>query len=240
MTLIRSLAFNFAFYAWTAVCTLLTLLTPFLSKARIFFPAVLWARGVTGLLRIVGIRVEVRGRHHILPAPCIYASKHQSAWETTAFFGLLGPLSAVVKRELLAIPVFGWYVRQCGQIPVDRAGGDKALRTMLRPARKAVAEKRPILIFPEGTRVAVGAKRAFLPGVFALYNLLRVKVVPVALNSGVFWPRRTFLKRSGTIVVEFLPAIPAGLSRAEFMGRLEQAIEGATRRLVEEAKGTPE
>jgi 1-acyl-sn-glycerol-3-phosphate acyltransferase len=237
MSFVRALVFYIAFYGWTAGCTLLTLTTPFLSPARQHFPALLWSRGMNRLLRLVGIRVVERGRHSIPEKPCLFASKHQSAWETTTFFSILGPVAAVVKKELLGIPIFGWYLRRAGHIPVDRHGGDKALRDMVRTARRAVESGRSLVIFPEGTRVPVGAKKDYLPGVYALYNLLKIEVVPIALNSGVFWPRRAFAKRPGTIVLEFLAPIPPGLGREDFMARLRGAIEPATGRLVAEARG---
>lgn len=236
MIWLRSLVFNCAFYLWTVFCVLLTTTTPCVPKTKRFFPPYLWSIGVQRLLPLVGLRVEVRGREHMSSAPCLYASKHQSAWETTIFFGLLGPLAGVVKKELEWIPILGWYLKRSGHIFVDRQGGDMALRHMVRSARVALAEKRPLLIFPEGTRVPINSAKNYLPGVYALYSLLSVPVIPVALNSGVFWPRRSFVKKSGVIVVEFLSPIPVGLSRPEFMSKLQNSIEAATERLVTEAQ----
>lgn len=236
MIWLRSLVFNCAFYLWTALCVLLTATTPCVPRTKRFFPPYLWSQGTQRLLSLVGLSVEVRGRTHMLLAPCLYASKHQSAWETTIFFGLLGPLAAVVKQEIEWIPILGWYLKRSGHIFVDRQGGDVALRHMVRSAKVALAENRPLLIFPEGTRVPVNSTKDYLPGVYGLYSLLNVPVVPVALNSGVFWPRRSFMRKSGVIVVEFLPAIPVGLSRPEFMSKLQSSIEAATERLVAEAQ----
>jgi 1-acyl-sn-glycerol-3-phosphate acyltransferase len=133
----------------------------------------------------------------------------------------------VLKRELLSIPLFGWYLRKVGMIAVDRAAGASALRNMARQASEAFAEGRSILIFPEGTRVPPGESRPYHPGVAALYTQLKVPVVPVALNSGLFWGRRSFVKRPGTVTVQFLPPIPPGLDRKAFMRELESRIEAA-------------
>ena len=141
----------------------------------------------------------------------------------------------MLKRELLWIPCYGWYARKAGMIPIDRGAGATALKAMLRRARAVMAQGRSILIFPEGTRTAVGTKRAYHPGVAALYTQLELPVVPVALNSGLFWPRRSFLKRPGRIVVEALAPLPPGLERRTFLTELQSRIETATERLVAEA-----
>ena len=138
----------------------------------------------------------------------------------------------MLTRELLWIPCYGWYARKAGMVPIDRGAGATALKAMVRRAREVVAERRPIVIFPEGTRTAVGAKRPYHPGVAALYTQLGLPVVPVAVNSGLFWPRRRFLKRPGRIIVEVLPPLPPGLDRKAFIAELQSRIEMATERLV--------
>lgn len=167
--------------------------------------------------------------------PCIIASKHQSAWDTMIFALLIRRPSHILKRELLWVPVFGWYLLRAGGIPIDRKGGAAALKRMIAAARHTISEGRHIVIFPEGTRVAVGARVPYHPGVAALYSQLKVPVVPVALNSGLFWGRRTFVKRPGRIVLEFLEPIPPGLPRREFLEVLQQRIESASADLVTEA-----
>ena len=165
----------------------------------------------------------------------IIASKHQSSWETLAYTLLFPHAATVMKRELIYIPIVGWAMARAGNIAVERGDGAKALRGLVRDAKAAIADGRSILIFPEGTRVAVGAEQPYQVGTAALYRQLGVPVVPVALNSGLFWGRRQFVKRPGRITVEVLPAIPPGLDRETFMTTLRERIEGATGRLVAEA-----
>jgi 1-acyl-sn-glycerol-3-phosphate acyltransferase len=138
----------------------------------------------------------------------------------------------VIKRELGWIPFYGWYALKAGMIPVDRAGGASALKRMVAASERALAQGRPILIFPEGTRSAVGAKPDYQPGIAALYRQLQIPLVPVAVNSGLFWGRRHFLKRPGRIVVEILPPLPPGRDRRAILDELETSIEVATARLT--------
>jgi 1-acyl-sn-glycerol-3-phosphate acyltransferase len=145
---------------------------------------------------------------------------------------LLDEPAYVLKRELMSVPLFGAYLKRCGMIAVDRQGGGPALKRMLAAARAAAADGRPILIYPEGTRTAPGQRRPYHPGVAALYGDLGLPVVPVALNSGLFWGRRSFRKRSGTITIEFLAPIAPGLPRRVFMERLQGSIEEASARLA--------
>jgi 1-acyl-sn-glycerol-3-phosphate acyltransferase len=163
--------------------------------------------------------------------------KHQSAWDTLAVPVIFRDPVIVIKRELGWIPIYGWFARKAGMIPIDRGGGAQALKRMLAAAERAASQGRPILIFPEGTRTAVGERRPYHPGVAALYRQLGLPLVPVALDSGLFWGRREFLKRPGRITVEILPPIPPGRDRRAVIGELEQAIEGATARLVAAAQG---
>jgi 1-acyl-sn-glycerol-3-phosphate acyltransferase len=238
MRTLRSLAFNVAFYAWTAGLAILFLPTLLLPARASLVGQRLWARGIVALMgALVGIRFEVRGREHLPPGGCLVAAKHQSAFDTMIFPLLLHDPVVVLKRELVLIPVYGWFALKWGMIPVDRKAGPKALRAMLKAAKPRVAEGRPIFIFPEGTRSAPGAPPAYKPGVAALYRDLGVPCVPVALNSGLYWPRRSFLKRPGTIVIEFLPPLAPGLARGPFMAELERRIETATAVLI--AEGTP-
>jgi 1-acyl-sn-glycerol-3-phosphate acyltransferase len=158
--------------------------------------------------------------------------KHQSAWDTLVFALLLDRPAIVLKQELLNLPLFGWYMRKCRMIPVNRKGRAAALKRMAADARDRAAAGRPILIFPEVTRMAPGQRRPYQPGAAALYGALGLPVVPVALNSGLFWGRRSFHKRPGRIVVEFLPPIAPGLPRREFMQELQERMEGASQRLA--------
>lgn len=232
MIFLRSLAFNLLFFGSSAV--ILTAALPALILPRRVVVAVgdFWCRLVLGTLRLTcGITHEIRGLEHLPREACIIASKHQSAWDTLIFSGIIRDRSFVVKRELMWIPVYGWLLNKAGMVPIDRAAGAKALRGMIRVARAKLAQERSIIVFPEGTRMAPGAHRPYLPGVAALYTQLGVPVVPVALNSGLYWGRRAFVKRPGRITLEILPPIAPGLTRKDFMRELTDRIETASDRL---------
>ena len=227
-----SLLFNLAFYVWTATMLVICLPALALPRRTTFHCQRFWARGVLWLMRTtVGIDVEIRGQQNLPAGACIIAAKHQSAWDTLIWHLIVEDPAMIMKRELLAIPLYGWYSRKVGMIAVDRSGGAAALRRMLRQAKAAAAQQRPIVIFPEGTRTAPGETRPYQPGVVALYGHLDLPVVPVALNSGHFWPRRRFLRKPGTIQLEYLEAMPPGLERRPFVAALENRIEAACARL---------
>lgn len=236
---LRSLLFNVALYAWCAVVVLmLWALIPF-PRRTIRAVTRLWMRSVHWLLEVtVGLVHEVRGRENLPPGPVIFACKHQSAWDTTIFHCLVEAPAYVLKKELLAIPLYGWYLKRVKMISIDREAGPAALRSMLRQAAEALGMGRSVVIFPEGTRVAPGERLPYHPGVAALYSLTEAAVVPVAVNSGLFWGRRSFLKRPGVIVLEMLPPMPRGMDRRTFMAELERRIEEASARLAAEA-GSP-
>ncbi len=235
MTLLRSAIFNAAFFGVTALVSILAL--PALAAPRWAMRAVarLWARILLFLLRLIcGVRFEVLGREHLPPGPCIVAAKHQSAFDTIVWLALLPDVAYVLKKELLSIPLYGWHLRKSGMIPVDRAGGGAALRRMLRAAQAALAEGRQVVIFPEGTRTAPGARIPYQPGVVAIAGSGGAPVVPVATDSGRFWGRRAFAKHPGVIRISILPPLPPGLPRAALLGALEQAIETESARLLAE------
>lgn len=185
---------------------------------------------------ICGTKMEVRGHEKLLAGPVIVAAKHEAAWDTFALISLMRDPALVMKAELLSIPLYGAFCRKFELIPVQRELGPAALRQMAREARARAGEGREILIFPEGTRKAPGSPPDYKPGIAFLYHDLKLPVCPLALNSGAFWPRHTFLRYPGTIVVEFLDPIPPGLPRHELMQRLEQSIETASNRLLAEAR----
>jgi 1-acyl-sn-glycerol-3-phosphate acyltransferase len=235
VTILRSLLFDVTFYVWTALISVVSLPVLLASQRGTVWISKLWAIVSLMLLRLtVGLTHEVRGQDNLPRGPVIVALKHQSAWDTIALWILLENPAIVLKRSLAMIPVFGWYMRRGKAIVIDREAGAKALRPMVAAARSAVAEGRPIAIFPEGTRTPVGAHQPYQPGVAALYMLLGLPLVPVALNSGLFWERRSLVKRPGRILVEILPAIEPGLDRRYVMAELERRIEQATANLVAE------
>ena len=236
MLAFRSLLFNAFFYGWTLVWLTLCLPVLLLPPSATYRIGRIWARVIlSGLAAICGLRHRIVGLEHLPTPPYIVAAKHQSAWDTLVFCQFLDFCSFVMKRELMWIPLFGWYLKKAGMLPVDRRAGAKALQAMIRNARPLVADRRELIVFPEGTRVAVGARRPYLPGVAALYTQLELPVVPVAVNSGLFWSRRSFAKKPGIITLEILPPIAPGKPRKAFLAELEQKIEDASRRLAREA-----
>ncbi len=235
MLALRSLTFNVLFYVWSAVLQVTCLPSILFRPSAVAWVQRTWIRGNFALLAFVcDLRYEIRGWDRMPREPCIIAAQHQSAWDTMIFALLIKRPGHILKRELLWVPVFGWYLLRAGGIPIDRKGGAAALKRMIASARRTISEGRHIVIFPEGTRVAIGAQVPYHPGVAALYTQLKVPVVPVALNSGLFWGRRTFLKKPGRIVLEFLEPIPPGLRRREFLEVLQQRIESASVDLVAE------
>ncbi|MGE5149321.1 MAG: lysophospholipid acyltransferase family protein [Rhodospirillaceae bacterium] len=233
---LRSLAFNVGWYLGTAAIAIVglpLLLAPrrwVIAWARLWIVFVLWWLRVT-----VGLTHRVVGRENLPAGPAILASKHQSSWETLSFTLLFDDIAIVLKRELLFIPVVGWAMARVGNIAVTRGDGAVALRGLVKQAKAAIAEGRSIVIFPEGTRVSPGEHKPYQVGTAALYRQLGVPVVPIALNSGLFWGRRKWIKRPGVLTLEILPPIPPGLPREAFMQTLQEKIEGATGRLVENA-----
>ena len=200
--------------------------------------ATFWGRTNIWLLRVVcGIKVEYRGLEKIPPGALLVASKHQSIWETFALLWLFADPAFILKRELLWIPFFGWYAMKGRHDPGrPRRGAAQALADMTERARDELARGRQIVIFPEGTRRAPGAEPSYKFGIAHLYGETGMPCLPIALNSGLFWPRRSFLRYPGTIVVEVLDPIPPGLSKDAFAARLQQDIETATARLIAEGE----
>lgn len=236
---LRSLAMQVAFYGWTIVMLMASATVLPLHRRYTLAAQRIWSDGLIWLLRVVaGIHLRQDGRENLPAGPCIIACKHQSAWDTMVWHTLVDDPAIVMKKELLAIPVYGWMARKSRMIPVDRAAGAAAMRTLLRAAGQAKADGRTIVIFPQGTRVDPGVSMPYQPGVAAVYRALDLPVVPVALNSGMFWPRRGFWRPPGTIRLQYLPPIPPSLDRATFMARLEAAIEPATTRLEAEARNS--
>ncbi len=232
MTWLRSALFNLVFLGGTVLTVLfgaLLLAAPAPLMVRYIRG---WAGLVLGALRLIcGIRVEVTGLQHVPSGPTIIAAKHQSAFDTVVWLALLPPgrdPAYVLKQELANIPLWGRLAARCGHIAVDRAAGAAALRGMVRAAQGAIAAGRPVVIFPEGTRTAPGERVPYQPGVAALASATGATVVPAATDSGLYWGRRAFQKRAGTIHVAILPPLPAGLSRAALMTALETAIEDAS------------
>lgn len=232
----RSVLFNIVLTTWTATLAVLFLPLLPLPGHHMRRAGAWWSGTVLALSRaLIGIGYEIRGKDNIPDGPVIFAAKHQSAWDTMFFPAVLGDPAMVAKRELRWIPFYGWFAWRAGQVWLDRRAGGAALRILIRGALDAIQEGRAVVIFPQGTRTTPGTPRPYQPGVAALYAGTGAAIVPVALNSGLFWGRRAFFKRPGTITVEFLPPVARGLRRDDFLDALSDAIETTTRRLEVEA-----
>jgi 1-acyl-sn-glycerol-3-phosphate acyltransferase len=238
MIYVRSILFHAAFYLVTAVMLIGTLpFFFFLSEKNAMVIVHAWSRACIYLHEVIaGVRLEVRGRENLPKGGAIVASKHQSAFETFALLPQLRNPTIVMKKAIRWFPIFGAYTITTGMIHIDRSGKTGALRGLTDRAKEEIAKDREILMFPEGTRRPVGAPPKYHSGVALLYRSLGVPVVPVAVNTGVFWPRKSFLHYPGTAVIEFLSPIPPGLDAKVFFARLQEAIETATDRLVAEAR----
>jgi 1-acyl-sn-glycerol-3-phosphate acyltransferase len=237
MQAIRSLIYVFLFVSWsTFIVTLNAIFLPFprsVSQATIR----VWMYGTMMLLRVVvGLRYEIRGMERVPEGPVIFASKHQSAWDTAIYYMFDKDPAYILKKELLKIPLYGLTLRKAGHIAIDRDGGMSTLKHVLRETRRAIQEKRRVIIFPEGTRTLPGERETYQPGVAAIYKDAGVPLIPVALNSGSFWGRSGYMKYPGCIVMEFLPPIPSGLNRKVFMKELQQQVDEASERLRLEAE----
>ncbi|MBB3066080.1 lysophospholipid acyltransferase family protein [Limibacillus halophilus] len=237
MRYLGSIAFNILFIVWTLLIFIIGLPVLLLPTRYVFAWGCLWAWVTLQLLRFIGgVDSRFIGMEKLPEGPFILASKHQSTWDSLVLPRLAPNSAYVLKRELTEIPLFGAYVKRAGMIPVDREAGAPAIRSMLQQAKAAVAQGKIIGIYPQGTRTAPGTKLPYHPGVAALYTHLKLPVVPVALNSGLFWARRAWFLRPGTITLEVLDVIEPGLDRKTFLLELERRIEEASDRLARESE----
>jgi 1-acyl-sn-glycerol-3-phosphate acyltransferase len=238
MLKVRSALYNLAFYLNLAMWCLFAL--PTLILPRRFLRRVIrcWGASSLWLLRlIVGTKVSWRGLEKLPEGGCLVASKHQSAWETFALFTILKDPAIILKRELMLIPFFGWYLAKSAMIPVRRGQtGREALAELSAKAKEAIAAGRQLVIFPEGTRRPAGAPPDYKSGVAHLYAATGTTCVPIALNSGLYWARRAMTRRPGTIAVEVLDPIGPGLRPKAFLAELRSRIEAASARLLEEGR----
>ncbi|MCO5090784.1 1-acyl-sn-glycerol-3-phosphate acyltransferase [Bosea sp. (in: a-proteobacteria)] len=239
MLVLRSLAFNVLFYAnlvlWLILAVLPSLILP---KRVLLAVAIAWSHSSLWLLRVVaGTRCEITGVENIPEGGLMVAAKHQSFLETFALVTVFRNPVFILKRELTWIPLFGWGLTKLGMIPVDRGARARALADVTRRAKVELGQNgRQLLIFPEGTRRAPGAPPAYKFGVAHLYAELGVPCLPVALNSGLFWPRRKFLRRPGTVRIAILPPIAPGLDKVAFQELLQERIESASDRLLAQGR----
>jgi 1-acyl-sn-glycerol-3-phosphate acyltransferase len=235
LIVLRSVLFNLLFYVLSTLhAVAMVLLLPF--PPRYTRAAIrLWALHITFWLRVIcNIRAEVRGREYMPKGAALVAGKHLSFFDTCAPFAFLPQAAFVLKKELVSIPLFGWYCVKAEMVVVDREGHSKALKKMVADARARFDDGRPVLIFPEGTRGVPGQPGDYKPGIAALYRELEMPCSLMATNTGVHWLNKNFLRRPGTVVFEFLPPIPPGLKRAAFMQELETRLETASLALLAE------
>lgn len=233
MLWLRSVIFNIFFNIWTFLqCAIFYPLT-FADYRLNSISGRVWARGVFwGLKYITKINIEIIGREN-LPKDGNYviAAKHQSAIDTAIFLVESYAPVYIFKKELLKIPLFGRHLLKMNMISVDRQGGSSAIKKMIKDVKDRLKLGQNVVIFPEGTRVMLGKVVKYQPGIALIYKEIDVPIIPVALNSGKFWPREPKLKYPGTIIVQYLPAIELGLPREEFMQKLENTIEKACEKL---------
>ena len=224
---LRSWAYLLAFLSWTAAVAILGLPTLLATRSTLIVVRI-WIRGIMVLARvIVGINCSVRGHEHVPQGACIIAAQHQSSFETYRLFLELEHPIFILKRELVWIPIIGWYMKRAGFVSIDRGAGAGAMRKMLRLAQAALSAGNQVVVFPEGTRVLPGEKRPYRPGIAALYAHCAVPVVPMALNSGRLWGKTRVLKVPGEITFQFLPALPAGLDKGQVLAELQRRLDGA-------------
>ena len=232
--MIKSILFYFFLYIWTIFLGIIFVPFLFLKKEKLYKPAYLWIKGILFLLRIMcNITYKVQGNNNIPNSNgLIIASKHQSAFETLLLFSMFQKAIFIHKYELFFIPIFGLYLKKISMVAINRLGKSSALKKMINDSKKKISEDHSLIIFPEGTRKIPGEKPDYKPGVAGIYKELNCDVLPVALNSGLYWPKNSFAIKPGEIIIEFLPIIKKGLDKKDFIEKLEKIIENKTASLI--------
>jgi 1-acyl-sn-glycerol-3-phosphate acyltransferase len=237
MVFLRSVIFNVVFYLIVAVYLIIAIPIFLMPRRAMISFARFWARTNLVLLRVIcGIKVDFQGLEKIPEGPLICASKHQSLWETFALVALFDDPAYIMKRELMWIPFFGWATWKAGMIAVDRGARSIALAAMNERAKAEIRKGRQLIIFPEGTRRPPGAEPKYKFGVAHLYSEIGVPCLPIALNSGLFWPRRSFMRYPGTIRVSMCDPIAPGMDKQRFLARLQDEIEAETSKLIDQGR----
>ena len=230
---IRSIIFYLFLALWTIFMGIICLPYLFISQSHIRKPANLWITVIFKLLRyICNITYEVRGKENIPNYPVLIASKHQSAFETFAFFLHIKNSIFIHKKQLFLIPIFGQYLQKVNMISINRSEGTKAMRIMLKEVKQKIIDGNSIIIFPEGTRKKPGNPPDYKTGIVGIYKETEAAILPVALNSGLCWPKHTFIKKPGKITIKFLNLIPSKLDRIEILKKIEAIIEEETNNLI--------
>ncbi len=230
MVWVRSVIFNVLFYMmFIAEMIIFTPVYFLLPRKKAYFVPKFWARSNLWLMKvIVGTRVEIEGLENLPKGPFIFAPKHQNFWDTFAFLPHIEDPLYILKRELLWIPVFGWYVAKQRMIGIDRSARGKAMAEVMTRTLKEMKGGRQLIIYPEGTRRPPGAEPVYKYGIARLYRDLQMPVVPVVHQAGIFWPRRSILRQGGTIIARILPPIQPGMEEKEFFAHLVKTMEAAS------------
>ena len=233
MPAVRSSFFKAIFYLWTVLfCVLYLPLSWLPTNGLIAFQGI-WSRGVRVILQVImNIRLEIRGSKYIPTGGALIAMKHQSSFDTFVMHTVVSHPAFVMKKDLLRIPLYGQFCLNTGMIPIDRDGGLRALKRLMKDAKKSINEERQLIIFPEGSRTYPGQHVEYQSGIFGIYKYTKKAVIPVALNSGTYWPKKEHLVAGGTIIFEFLEPIKSGLTKDVFMKVLENKIETASNDLI--------
>ena len=241
MIFLRSLLFNILFYTYTSIICTLFIPAFFLPRGASVWVTHMWLGGVKRLEKYaLGLTFEVRGAEH-LPKDNKYivAAKHQSAYETLKLHHLFGDPTIVLKKELLGIPLFGNFLKKLDVIAIDRSNREASISSIIEGAKRMSENGRPIVIFPQGTRVdpnETTKDKPYKGGIVKMYRATDLPIIPLALNSGLFWGRNSFIKNPGKVIFEFLPPIETGLSDKKVMPALEDRLEEKTNELMMEAR----
>ena len=229
----RSIIFYLLLYMWTLTLGVLALPYLLLPSSYVRSLANLWISGILELLKLTcGITYEIKNIENIPDRAVIVASKHQSAFETLLLFRLVKNSIFIHKRELFLIPIFGLYLKKSNMISINRNEGAKAIRKMLNEVKQNILNGYSIIIFPEGTRKKPGDPPDYKTGIAGIYKESEAEVLPVAVNSGNYWPKHTFIKKPGKIIIKFLKPIPSKLEKSEFLKKIESVIEDETNKII--------
>ncbi|MDT8375697.1 MAG: lysophospholipid acyltransferase family protein [Mariprofundaceae bacterium] len=236
MLVVRSALFNLFFFILTPLFSVMVLLFRPFGFSASWFWAKLWSKTLLGLARaICGIKVEIEGQEHFPDEACVVIAKHQSAMETIAMPTLVPPYAWILKRELFYIPIFGWALAAMGTIAIRRGNPREAIKQVIEQGKERLEENRWVVIFPEGTRSAVGTTGNYQPGGIVVAQKAEAAILPMAHNAGAHWPKRGFIKKPGTVTFRFLPLIPAetvaNTKRNDLLENLKEQIESNTREL---------
>ena len=230
---IRSILFYVFLALWTILMGIICFPYLFISYQYLRKPVNLWLKGIFKLLQIIcNITYEIRGKENIPSYAVLVASKHQSAFETFALFYYINNSIFIHKRQLFFIPIFGQYLKKINMISIDRSEGTIAMRKMLKQTKQKIQQGKSIIIFPEGTRKKPGESPDYKTGIAGIYKESEAEVLPVTTNSGYYWPKHTFVKKPGKIIIKFLKKIPSKLEKSEFLKKIESVIETETNKII--------